>query len=151
MARLKYVMVGVLLTTQACLAQSAPVAEQDEDHWVVLDVRDARSEDGRLAWDSEPKGTGRYVVQTISTGLLAEATVEVAGEQLYAILMEDFLIEAGTVSGCKRYITFKKAGRYSLAIQQPARQARLEVSRADSCEICEGMILEKPNAPDTMT
>jgi len=112
-----YVIVSALLMAETCLAQSAPVTAQDENHWVVLYVEDAHAEDGRLVWDFELQGTGRYVVQTISTGALAEATVEVAGERLHALLKKDFVIEAGTVSGFKKYVTFRKAGRHSLAIE----------------------------------
>ncbi len=112
-----YVIVSALLMAQTCSAQSAPATVQDENHWVVLDVKDARVEGGRLAWSFELRGTGRYVVQTVSTGELAVATVEVAGERLHALLKKDFVIEAGTVSDFKKYVTFKKAGRHSLAIE----------------------------------
>ena len=123
--------VSLLLFVVACSTQAVAVNIQRADHWVVLDVTDARADKGSFSWDFRLEHPGRYVVQAISTGELTVpapiTTVEVGGQQLREALKKSWVIEAGTVSQFKRTVTFKQAGLHTLSIKTEAslRQVRI--------------------------
>ncbi|TWU30867.1 alpha-L-fucosidase [Novipirellula artificiosorum] len=107
--------------------QAATTTHQGPDHWVVLKVQDAEVVDGRLAWDFELEEKGPYVVQVISTGELAKATVEVDGVQFQEVLKKDFVIEAGTVSEFKRSVSLKSVGKHRLTIETSVALKQLRI------------------------
>lgn len=117
MNRKRQILTAVL---SACIisAQAQPATiEQRDNHWVVLEVTDAKSAGSQLAWDFLLTSTGRYVVQVISRGPLSEARVDVAGGPFKESLKEDFVIHGGTVSSFRKTVTFKEAGKHTLAIE----------------------------------
>ena len=63
-----FLLAGLVMITCACSDLSEQQIIQGDNHWVELDVADAREDNGKLLWDFTIKRQGSYNVQVISNG-----------------------------------------------------------------------------------
>ena len=121
--------ISVLLLANGCSVTLNATHVQGADNWVVLEVENARSEEGRLVWDFQLNHPWRYYVQVIHPGTAKEsvALIDVAGQQFSEPLKKSFVIDAGIVSQFKTLVIFKRDGRHTLSIKTdvPLKQIRL--------------------------
>ncbi len=86
----------ILVTFLVCAC--SPKGKADlPDHWVVLNVEDAVSENGQYTWEFEIDSEGRFDFQILTTGKLDvskfKARATIAEQEVSGRLKADYIIE----------------------------------------------------------
>ena len=126
---------GLVMITVACSDLSEQQIVQGDNHWVELDVADAREESGKLLWEFTMKRQGSYNVQVISNGELSspipELSLETGDVSLKEAPGQIFVLDVDggkqTVSHFNSRISFREPGEYTLTIDAgaPIQQVRI--------------------------
>jgi len=112
---------GTLVLLFLTVAARADSVVQRADSCVVMEVAEARSEEGQHVWKFELKHPGAYVVQFISAVDEAEAdpsaTVGVDGKETSHSLTKAYVIEDGLVWEGEAPVVFSEAGLHELSVR----------------------------------
>ena len=121
-------LVSALLLLNACTSKQNPIVVPDENHWVVLEAKDALQTDGKFEWEFQIGHSGKYVIQVISSGELQENTPEfqlqIDDWKTDEELKSDFLLKSEssvqTVSQFKKDITFSEDSKHTISVTTSA-------------------------------
>ena len=114
-----------MLALIGCSTGGTPTIQQDENHWVVLDVNDSSNEDGESIWSFELRKSGLYDVQIIgapsSTDTNVSAlTVSIDGVEIAGALEQNFsIVDEGQQAHVLQFqapYKFRQSGAHTLSL-----------------------------------
>ena len=88
MKRSIFLLASLTLLACACKDNTKQEIIQDDKHWVVLDVHEAREQGGKLQWSFTLKRKGSYNVQLICDGELSSPLSEICLETGETVMKE---------------------------------------------------------------